>query len=249
MLRGLYTAAASMNVLEKKSDIRANNIANANTNGFKKEGTITAAFPEMLLERIEAGKRNQEIGSLETGSYLERSWQNFSQGSVQHTNNKLDFAVQGPGFFSIATANGTAYTRDGNFTLNSNSELVTQTGNQVLDVNGDPVQLIPGQDFAVSGNGQIVFNNGLQGAQIALVDFAEDEVEQLGDNLYQPAAGVEPAEIDSTILQGYLENSNVKIVEEMAKMIKTTRQYESNQKVITTLDDSLNKVINEVGKA
>ena len=250
MIRGLYTAASSMNVLEKKTNIRSNNLANVNTNGFKKSEAVTRSFPEMLLSRIESGEADQEIGELSTGTFIENSFKDMSQGSFQQTGNQLDFAVEGEGFFVIETAAGERYSRDGSFSINADSELVTQTGNHVLDTEGERIQLIPDQDFRVSADGQITFNNGLQGAQIDLVNFEnEAELLQEGDNLYAVQDGAAAVESEAGIAQGYLEGSNVKIVEEMAKMIKTTRHYESNQKVISSIDQSLDKVINEVGRA
>lgn len=250
MIRGLYTAASSMNVLEKKTNIRSNNLANVNTNGFKKSEGVTSSFPEMLLSRIEAGKADQEVGELSTGAYMEQSFKDMSQGTFQRTDNSLDFAVEGEGFFVIETEAGERYSRDGNFTINADSELVTQSGNYVLNNEGERIQLIPDQDFRVSADGQITFNNGLQGSQIALVNFEDQsELLQEGDNLYTAQEGAAVLESDAGIAQGYLESSNVEIVEEMAKMIKTTRHYESNQKVISGIDETLNKVINEVGQA
>lgn len=251
MIKGLYTAASSMGVLEKKSNIRANNLANSNTTGFKKSGTVTSSFPEMILDRIEAGKNSEEIGEISAGAFLERSFKDMRQGDLQRTNNKLNFAIQGEGFFTIETEAGVRYSRDGNFTINNNSELVTQSGNPVLDVNGERIQLIAGEDFSVDQNGVLRFNNGLQGSQIALVNFENPaELIQQGDNLYLEAETSNgPVESEAILAQGYLETSNVKIVEEMVQMIKTSRHYESNQKVITTMDESLSKVINEVGKA
>lgn len=251
MIKGLYTAASSMGVLEKKSNIRANNLANVNTTGFKKSSTVTSSFPEMLLNRIEAGSKSEEIGEISTGAFLERSFKDMRQGDLQRTDNKLDFAIQGEGFFSIETEAGTRYTRDGNFSLNNNSELVTQSGNPVLDVNGERIQLLNGEDFSIDQNGVIRFNNGLEGSQLALVNFEDSaEIVQEGDNLYREIEESNgPIDSEATLAQGYLETANVKIVEEMVQMIKTSRHYESNQKVITTLDESLSKVINEVGKA
>lgn len=251
MIKGLYTAASSMEMLEKKSNIRANNLANINSTAFKKSDTVTSSFPEMLLEKIEAGSKSEEVGEMSAGAFLERSFKDMRQGDLQKTENKLDFAIQGAGFFRVETEAGVRYTRDGNFSINSDSELVSQSGNAVLDVNGDRIQLINGQDFAVDQEGVIYFNNDLKGAQIAVVNFeSSEELIQQGDNLYQQVdGGSGEAAADASIAQGYLENSNVKIVEEMVKMIKTSRHYESNQKVITTMDESLSKVINEVGKA
>lgn len=251
MIKGLYTAASSMGALEKKSNIRANNLANANSTAFKKSDVITSSFSEMMLQRIEADKGSQEIGGISTGAAVERSFKDMRQGDFKKTNGNLNFAIQGKGFFAVETEAGNRYSRDGNFTINNDSELVTQSGNPILDVNGERIQLIFGEDFNVDQNGVIHFNNGLRGAQISIVNFEDSrELIQQGDNLYQLAEESNgPIDSDAVLLQGYLENSNVKIVEEMVKMIKTTRHYESNQKVITSLDESLSKVINEVGKA
>ncbi len=250
MIRGLYTAASAMEVFEKQSSIRANNLANVNTNGFKKSEALTSSFKDMLLHRIESGEAPKEIGEISTGSRVERSFKNMSQGDLEQTGNKLDFAIQGEGFFVIDTANGLRYSRDGNFTLNSDSELVTQQGNPVLDTDGERIQLIPGQGFNMSLSGRVSFSNGLEGSEIQLVNFADEQsLTQEGDNLYRANQAADVEESEATIVQGYLESSNVKIVNEMVKMIKTTRNFESNQKIITSLDESLNKVINEVGKA
>jgi flagellar basal-body rod protein FlgG len=239
-----------MDVLQKKTNIRSNNLANVNTNGFKKSEGITRSFSEMILNRIESGEADQEVGGLSNGAYMEQSFKDMSQGTFQRTDNALDFAVEGEGFFVIESEAGERYSRDGNFTINSDSELVTQSGKHVLDTEGERIQLIPDQDFRVSADGQITFNNGLQGAQIDLVNFEdESELLQEGDNLYAAQPGAALVESEAGIAQGYLEGSNVKIVEEMAKMIKTTRHYESNQKVISSIDETLNKVINEVGRA
>jgi len=251
LIKGLYTAGAAMLAAEKQSSITANNLANAGTVGFKRAGSLKRSFPEMLLKKIEAGEKNREIGSISSGVYTERKFKDMSQGDLRKTGNKLDLFIQGEGFFAVQTPGGIRYTRNGNFTLNRNSEIVTQSGYQLLDINGEPVQTIPEREFFIDGQGQLSFSGGLQGAEIAVVNFPEEEsLIQEGDNLYVPADEAQmPAATDAVILQGYLENSNVEIVKEMVNMIKTTRHYEAGQKVISSIDDSLGKAINEVGKA
>jgi flagellar basal-body rod protein FlgG len=239
-----------MKALERKSDITANNLANSDTKGFKKTGTISESFPEVLLNRIEAGRTAEEIGGIGSGSRIQQSFKDQSQGDLQQTGNALDLALQGDGYFVVEAEDGNRYVRNGNFILNTDSEIVTQNGEALLDTEGERIQLIPGEDFSISENGEITFNNGLAGAQINIVSFAEDvELLQTGDNLYQLEAAGEPIASDASIAQGFLENSNVEIVKEMVNMIKTNRQYESNQKVISSIDQSLDKVINEVGRA
>ncbi|MFW6273419.1 MAG: flagellar basal-body rod protein FlgF [Halanaerobium sp.] len=251
MIRGLYTAASSMKALENKSDITANNLANSDTKGFKKTGTVSESFPEVLLNRIESGRTAEEIGGIGSGSRIQQSFKDQSQGDLQQTGNSLDLALQGDGYFEVESEDGNRYLRNGNFVLNTDSEIVTQNGEALLDTEGERIQLIPGEDFSISENGEISFNNGMEGAQINIVSFAEDEeLLQTGDNLYQleEDAG-EPIASDAGIAQGFLENSNVEIVKEMVNMIKTNRQYESNQKVISSIDQNLDKVINEVARA
>jgi len=251
MIRGLYTAASAMKSLERKADITANNLANSDTAGFEKAAAVTESFPEVLLKRIEAGKSAEEIGSIGSGSQIQQSFRNQSQGHLQQTGNSLDLALQGDGYFVVEAEDGSSYIRNGNFVLNNDSEIVTQNGEALLDTQGERIQLIPGEDFSISENGEIRFNNGLQGAQINIVSFAEEaELLQIGNNLYQLEEDTgEPQHSDARIAQGFLENSNVEIVKEMVNMIKTNRQYESNQKVISSIDQNLDKVINEVGRA
>ncbi|MGM0602306.1 MAG: flagellar basal-body rod protein FlgF [Bacillota bacterium] len=251
LIKGLYTAGAAMKAAERQSSITSNNLANANTAGFKKSESLKRSFPEMMLQKIEAGKENREIGSISSGVFTERKFKDMTQGDLRKTGNKLDLSIQGDGFFAVQTSDGIRYTRSGNFTLNRNSEIVTQSGYPLLDTDGEPVQTIPEREFYINGQGQLSFSGGLEGAEIAVVNFPEEQnLIQQGDNLYAPADENEmPAATDAVILQGYLENSNVEIVKEMVNMIKTTRHYEAGQKVISSIDDSLGKAINEVGKA
>lgn len=250
MIKGLYTAASAMNLLEKKSDITANNLANTDTDGFKRQDTVSASFPEMLLNRIDS-EGAQTLNSISTGAFLDHSFRDNSQGHLKATGNKLDLAVQGDGYFMLETEAGIRYSRNGNFSLNSSSEIVNQNGQALLDTNGQRIQLIDGEDFIISANGEITFNNGLEGSQIALMSFADqDQLISEGNNLFQlPEEAEAPQQSEAVIVQGHLENSNVEIVKEMVNMIKTTRQYESNQKVIQSIDDNLNMAINELGQA
>jgi len=251
LIKGLYTAGAAMTAAEKKSSITSNNLANADTAGFKRAGSLQRSFPEMLLKKIESGKNNREIGSISSGVYTERKFKDMRQGGMRKTGNKLDLSIQGDGFFAVQTPGGIRYTRNGNFTLNRKSEIVTQSGYHLLDTDGEPVQTIPEREIFINGQGQLSFSGGLEGAEIAVVNFPEEEnLIQEGDNLYASVDEAQmPAATDAVILQGYLENSNVEIVKEMVNMIKTTRHYEAGQKVISSIDDSLGKAINEVGRA
>lgn len=259
MIKGLYTAASSMMATRRNLDIVSNNLANANTGGYKREEGIKESFPEMLFERIEKGERPQEIGTLGTGVRLEESYTDFKEGNLQHTNNELDLALEGDGFFVVQTSNGRRYTRNGNLTLNTQGQIVTQQGYPVLGERGEPLQTINGRDITIDENGQLYLGN-LEGDQIQVVDFEnKDSLRKVGDNLYEVNPEVAQTEediqaleeqaADTTVIQGYLEGSNVKIVEEMAKMIETTRLYQANQKVVQSIDSTLDKAVNQVGKS
>ena len=149
------------------------------------------------------------------------------------------------------------YTRDGAFTVNRQGYLVTKDGDYVLNQNGamnsDPgagsyIQIDPNQEFTIDENGNIWQNQALVG-QVGLVDFADyNYIEKFGENLYDMAEGGQIIAADGLIEQGTIEASNVNIVSEMVDMITITRAYESNQKIIQTIDGMLDKAVNQVGK-
>ena len=180
----------------------------------------------------------------------------FSQGSLRETSNTYDLAISGDGFFTIQTTNkqgvtSTKYTRDGSFTVNTEGYLVTKDGDYVLDTNGERIQ-IPGaqtaQNVAIDQNGNILVD-GQQVATLGIVSFENPQALLLyGENMYEAtdAAGLQAS--TATIHQGYLEMSNTNVIEEMVDMITITRAYEAGQKMIQTVDNTLQKAVNEIGK-
>lgn len=249
MVKGLYTAASSMMATRRNLDLISNNLANANTTGYKKEAGIKESFPEVLINRMERGNKNKSLGSLGTGVKLKKSYTNFNEGSLKSTGNQLDLAIKGNGFFTVRTPEGNRYTRNGNFSLNSEGQLVTQAGYQVLGENSDSLQVDQGTKVYVNRNGKLMINGFNQGT-LQIVDFNNKSLlQKQGENLYKKGDAREISINNYQIVQGYLEQSNVKVVEEMAKMIETNRLYEANQKVIQTLDNTLGKAVNQVGRS
>lgn len=246
MFKGVYTAASSMITLQEKMNLISNNLANVSTSGYKKDEGIKESFPELLISRLEKGERARELGSLGTGVQLQETYTDFSQGNLLYTGNKLDLAIEGDGFFVIQTPNGLRYTRNGNFTLNNQGQIVTNQGYPVMGEEG-PLQTIPGRGIAITANGQLSFD-GLQGGRILIVDFPGPALlNKIGENLY--SSDFEP-EIPATaysIRQGFLENSNVNVIQEMVKMIQVSRHYDINQRVISTYDVTMEKAVNNVG--
>ena len=248
MIKGIYTASSGMLVSQRRLDIISNNLANVNTTGYKKESTIKESFPEMMMQKIESNSR-EDIGELGTGVRLKKSYTDFSLGHIKKTDNRLDLAIKGDGFFVIRTPEGRRYTRNGNFSLNQEGQIVTQQGYPVLGKNGNPIQTIEGRDIDIDKNGQVYLGD-LEGNQLQIVNFNDSEnLIKKGENLFESKNGqaVEQNAGDFQLLQGYLEGSNVNTVKEMTKMIEVNRLYEAQQRVIKKADSTLGKAVNQVG--
>ncbi len=244
MIKGLYISSSSMITNGERLNIISNNLANVNSSGYKLDEGVLRSFPEVFISRVE-GRRTTELGKIGTGVVLEESFTDFKQGALLHTEVPLDLALEGRGFFVIQTPNGLRYTRDGNFTLNTSGQVVTQQGYPVMGERG-PLQTIEGRDISVARDGRL-FLGDIRGDRLLVVDFPDyNSLEKIGDNLYQNQLEGEPV-VDYTIRQGFLENSNVNVVREMVKMIQVNRYYEANQKVISMMDSTLDKAINSVG--
>ena len=248
MVKGLYTAYTGMIQEQHRMDTLANNLANADTIGFKKEGTTSQSFDAMLIDKIkddsEYARLPRRIGSVNPGVKIGESYIDWSQGSFQVTGNSYDLALGGQGFFAIEFTNkrgetSTMYTRDGNFQIDKDGYLVTQDGDYVLGKNGR-IRLNVNADMVVQRDGSI-YQNDQRVAQLQLTTFEDyNYLEHYGENYYYPVEGATPRDAtDISVEQGYLEVSNVSTVSEMVEMISVSRQYEANQKIIQTMDTSL----------
>lgn len=248
MNKGLYTAASAMQTNMRRMNITSNNLANADTDGFKRTDSIQKTFSEMLISKIDSNGKN-EIGKLGSGVEIAENYTDYSSGSINHTDNKLDIAIKGRGFFTLQTPQGIRYSRNGSFSLNNLNQIINKQGHLLLNQQGEPIQTIPGREISIDKTGQIYFGD-LAGDKINIADFNNyRNLSKIGDNLYQTNDGlVENQANNFQIMQGYLESSNVNIVREMAGMIQTTRAYETNQKIIQTIDNSLDKAVNDVGR-
>lgn len=260
MVRGLYTAWTGMVNEQKRLDVIANNMANANTTGYKKQNVTSQSFDDELAVRINDNNtdttRKYPIGYMNLGVKIGETYLDFSQGSLRETGNTYDLALSGDGFFTIQTTNkqgetSTKYTRDGSFTVNTEGYLVTRDGDYVLDTNGERIQ-IPGaqtaQNVAFDQNGNLTVD-GQQIATLGIVSFENPQALLIyGENMYDAtdAAGLQAS--TAIVNQGYLEMSNTNVIEEMVDMITITRAYEAGQKMIQTTDTTLQKAVNEIGK-
>ncbi len=256
MVKGLYTAYTGMLNQQNKMDVISNNMANAATTGYKKEGSTAQSFDSVLAVKIKDQSEavaSQRIGTMNLGVKIGENYTDYSQGAFKTTDNTYDLALSGNGFFCIEFTNkagetSTKYTRDGSFTLNVDGYLVTKDGDYVLDENGRHIQLDTLATSAIDENGTIYQNDRVV-ATIGLQDFADyNYLEHYGENYYQPVEGAEFVDADAQMFSGYLEASNVQVVSEMVELISITRAYESNQKVIQTIDSTLDKAVNQLGQ-
>ena len=251
MVKGLYTAYSGLTVQQKRLDVVSNNLANATTTGYKKEGLTTQSFNDVYGIKVKdetVGYINQNIGTLNLGAKVGESFRDWNQGSFQNTGNTFDFALSGEGLFSISFTNkagetSTLYTRDGSFQMDRDGYLVTKDGDFVLGENG-PIQLPTDFDkLSVEESGEI-YADGQYVDTFAIANFEDyDYVEAYGENLYRAVDGATETEATATVNQGYLEASNINVVTEMVDMISIARDFESNQKIMNTIDEMLGKMV------
>ena len=257
MLKGLYTAYTGMINEQHRMDTMTNNLANASTVGFKKEGATSQSFDDILTVKIKdqsVGLQNvQRVGTNNPGVKIGENYTDYTQGSFRVTDNTYDLALGGEGFFAIEYTNkagetSTMYTRAGQFTLNRDGYLVNENGDYVLGTQNQKILLNTLQDSEISSNGTIT-QNGLEVARIQVTDFEDyNYLEKFGETYYRPVEGAKTIQSSATVNSGYLEMSNVQVVSEMVNLIAITRAYESNQKIIQTYDDTLDVAVNQLGR-
>lgn len=259
MVRALYTAWTGLRNEEKRMDVVTNNMANANTTGYKKIEVTSQSFDRQLAVKINDATVGTDtvwgVGGVTLGVKIGETYFDMSQGSFRETGNLYNFALSGRGFFTISTTNKagettTKYTRDGDFTVTKEGYLVTKDGDFVLGESGNPIQ-IPGANTAeisVNSLGEI-YVGGNYIDTFRIVDFENyDALSSYGENMYEPVDGAVMIDAEATVVQGYLEMSNVNMVTEMVDMIAITRAYETNQKMMQTVDKALDKAVNEIGR-
>lgn len=271
MIKGLYTSASGMNAELLRQDVVANNIANVSTPGFKKEDATFESFGDTLIKRIYdrmddgsyrsdagagaaavLGARPVTLGVAGSGVMPSETVTHFSDGNLLRTDRPLDVALQGNGLFTVERGDGSlAYTRTGSFTLDAEKNLVTMAGDRVMGTSGQPIK-ITGGEVVIDETGSIKVD-GVEADRFALVGWDKDRFMRLGENLFAakpaPLEGIgEDTELHVRVAQGFTEGANVNTVEEMVRMISVMRAYEANQKSIQMQDDTLNQLINQVGR-
>ncbi len=253
MLRGLYTSYTGMLNEQYRMDIMSNSLANVNTVGFKKEGSTSQAYSDVMAVKIkdwtETPNTPKKLGNMSLGVKVGETYTDFSQGSFRTTENTFDLAIGGKGFFNIEFTNkagetSTKYTRDGGFTITKDGYLVTKDGDYVLGENGR-IQLSTTAGSTVFDRAGNIFQDDRLVASLKLSDFEDTNyLTHYGETMWDATEGaveIEPEKAE--VFQGFLEMSNASVVKEMVNMITISRQYESNQKMLTTFDDTLEKTM------
>jgi flagellar basal-body rod protein FlgG len=257
MIRSLWISKTGLDAQQTQLDVISNNLANVSTNGFKRS---RAVFEDLLYQTLrqpgaQSSQQTQLPSGLQIGTGVRpvATEKIFTQGNLQQTGNPLDVAIQGNGFFQVLQPDGTtAYTRDGAFQVDNTGALVTSSGYHVqpaVTIPANALSITVGQDGTVS----VVLAGSAKPTQVGtlqLVNFVNPTgLQSAGENLYLETASSGTANSNTPgtnglgrLSPGYVETSNVNVVEEMVNMIQTQRAYEINSKAITTSDQMLQKL-------
>lgn len=249
MIYGLYLSAAGLQANAYQLDVIANNLANAETVGFKHE---LAVLSERRVEVDESGRPSRGHGLLDNlsgGTFVAPTYTTFAQGPLEATERPLDLAIRGEGFFQVQQGNELFYTRDGRLTVDQQGQVVTAGGKTVLDTGGRPllVSRDSTQPITVSPDGAV--KQGLDEiGRLALVSFDDPQgLTKAGAGLFRANDQV-PRPADGQIEAGHLEKSTVDPVAGLAEMIQTQRAYQLNATMISLQDGMLSRAVNDLGK-
>lgn len=260
MIEGIFISASGMLPKSSKHEAIANNLANIEVPGFKRDN--------MFLREVQEAKKRL------SGDYpdwrinrVEGTWTDHDQGKLRHTGSMFDVAINGEGFFAVQTPDGTQYTRNGTFARNSEGFLVNMLGHQVLDVNGNPIQVPSAfSQPIIEANGTIKGRDELLGIDTILGQLQITDFPDLHDPTYKAQSPFQPVLTKSKngqfvpqpgttqqaagefqIAQGFLEEANVESVLEMVRMIDVYRSYEADQRAIQVQDSTLDRAVNDIG--
>lgn len=232
-----YVSLSRQSGLIRELDTIANNIANASTGGFRRESVIFDDY----MKQLEAGGESLSVAT------ANRHFIDFSAGEIKVSGNPLDFAIDGDGFFLVETPNGPRLTRAGSFTLNSNGEIVTGTGQRVLDESGGALLIPPeAAKISVAADGSITADGQAVG-RIGVVRAGSETLVREGDNMFRAEEGYTPSTA-AKVRQGAIETSNVNPITEIAHLIEVQRAYEMGQKFLESDDQRIERAVRELGQ-
>jgi flagellar basal-body rod protein FlgF len=234
----IYVALSRQTALARQLDVIANNVANSSTTGFKRQGV-------MFNEFLERSDRTQKVSFVQDRAVI----RDLTVGAFSPTDNPLDFAINGSGYFTVDTASGRRYTRAGNFQLSDRREVVTQDGLPVLDDHGQPMVIPEGaKEIRLAGDGTLSTDQGEIGS-FGIASFQQEQLmTEVGGGLYSTDETPQGKPDGTRIAQGMLEQSNVSPIVETTQMIDLLRQYQMNQNLISAEHERIRNAARSLAK-
>jgi flagellar basal body rod protein FlgG len=246
---GLYQSASALASLERWQDSVSQNITSSQTSGYRKR---TISFSTQAAGEIMADTKGRigQIGSMPTLFPKTNSGINFLAGETQPTRRELDASIQGEGFFEIQRPDGTkVYTRSGEFRMRPDRTLVTSTGDAVMSEGGSPILFLAGGGKVAINHDGTIFQGTTSLGKFSIQKFSNNgRLTPLSGGFFSAPEEMKPERVDQPeLLQGYLEGSNVAPLREMVDLVLISRAYEANQKIITTVDQQMQKALDALG--
>jgi flagellar basal-body rod protein FlgG len=249
MIQGLYAAATGLKAVDDRQSAIANNIANASTIGFKRQRPVQEGFYNIFSDHLINPFHFQTKETPGGGSMVSETYTDFSGGIFQRTGNPLNVALQGPGYFGVETPQGERFTRAGNFSVNSEGLLVTSEGDRVQNADGRDIDVRGGR-ITIDTHGVVTVDGAVRG-RLRLIEFENPhQLTRTGDNMFQASDATMAKSTDAAdtlVAQEHLEMSNVNLPREMIDMTLGMRAYAANQKVMNAMDETMSRVIDQVG--
>lgn len=249
MTKGFYNLTSGILSQGRRLDVVANNMTNISTAGYKRETYTDTTFDEVLLSRV--GNKDKTGSTVIGGaSYIlapSELYVNYEQGALEETGLNLDFAIQGDGFFAIQTDTGTEYTRNGSFSLDNEGYLYLPGHGRVLGMDGQPIQL-PSDMITADGYGRIYAEGGGQLGQIGVFAFADNNQLVKNKSGLFGTGGQAATAVNREVMWKWIENSNVEMIDEMARMMTAQRALQSASQVLKIYDGVLTKATSEIGR-
>ncbi len=238
----LLITLSAQNALRRQMDVAANNMANVSTAGFKAEAVL---FEPVIRRPASISERPKTVEFVRDYTIA----RDFRPGSLQRTDNPLDFALTGDGYFTIQTTEGNAYTRDGQFQLDAQGRLITHDARFVLDSAGQPITLDLTQGEPLMARDGTLSQNGTQIAQLGLRSFLRPgAMDKIGDNLWKPTNEQGTQATDTQVVQGMTEGSNVVAVTELTRIMEISRAFESASRLQKQAEDLRSRAIDRLAR-
>lgn len=256
MEKGIFITASGGRGQERAMDVIANNLANINTAGFKRDRLVFETYLQKNLDPkndlptiAEIGQGNLS-GRVHDSAYMiaSQSYTDFSQGHLKFTQDLFDVALSGDGFFSVATPDGEFFTRGGSFSIGKDGELVTMSGYPLLGENGAPIY-VGEKAFNINATGQVFDKDNNFISKLRVVDFEDKSaLTKRGEHLFIAHDRAYMIDSNAEVKQGFVESSNVEPMAEISGMITAVRAYEAFQKSIQSHDEMTSRLIADVGR-